>query len=152
MIPVYITDYESGRQDAVILGPDEFHRLEESWFSRDKLLVDLQHTHAFHSRERWCDLEPPHWRFLIGNILDRVAKLSDEDRLDSTNPTVDSLGLLLGGLIISIQQRADCRMQMMDIVRNPGTEVVFRYNMVTNSQIEIPKKPGLKVIVDNTKE
>jgi hypothetical protein len=150
VITVFITDFDTGRQDAVILGPNEFMKLDAAWHRKDELLVGLQHTSAFEGRERWCDLDPPHWRFLIGAAMEKWSALPDDERLDINNPVVDSLGSLLAGLVVCIQQRCDCRMQVMDVTRYPGVDIIYRFMGVTSAAMEPPKRNGMRVVVNNT--
>ena len=157
MTSVIINDYVVNKRVKLFFLPDDFDMIDEQWKEPDQVLVNLQHLDFFKGRERWCDLEPAHFRLLVAKNLQNASFLAEEDRIDDDNPIVSSLNFLICALIRCLERLSDSHLEMMKLNRVGELEVSIEFNAAL--RMEAPSKPARKggfdpfsIIVDNTKE
>jgi len=151
---VIINDYEIDTRIQITFSENDFSVVKSYWNQTDSLLQDLITWEPFVGRETWDDLDPTHWRVLIISNLTKMKNLSDSDRKDENNAVVKSLNFLICGLIICLEKRAECKIELMHINRVKEREVVYDFSAGLNMAIDLPTKKKkdstFSVIVDNT--
>ena len=152
MTTVVINDFETNRRLAILFNhPHDFARADAEWEREDKLLIEMQKHIAFKERTRWCDLDPTHWRFLILEYLNKMAKLNDTEMYDTQNPVMADLTFLLTSFIKCLEERTEGTMELMRLNRVGENEVLYDYSGSVNMQLDFARpKKGFRVIVDNT--
>lgn len=151
---VLIEDYATQSANYVIIDEDDLEDIENIWFQEDTLLMGLQHTKAFDGRRTLSDLKPWHFHFLIANNLEAIFELKKEDRDDGNHPAVRSLDTLISAFIYCIKDYGSSRVEFMKIQRVEPMVVNFDYRasvMLELTYNNKDSKPGLSVVVDNTK-
>lgn len=116
----------------------------------DNLLAKLQGQREFRGLYTLGDLDPSHFRTLIGLHLGLVADLPPEKRRVPTNPIMRSFDILILGFLICLERRMQGAISMMHINRTQGT-VLFDLNAsLDDYELMKTPKPGLRVVVDRT--
>jgi hypothetical protein len=152
---VIINDFVKDRRSVIVFHEPDFMSVEEHWEKSDRLLADLQDHPAFTKRERWCDLNPTHYRLLLMSNLKKLAALSDDEMKTPNNATISSLQFLICALIYCLQRRTESLIEMMRINRIGDHEVAYDYAASLNMAVDLPRKDGgpkggLRVIVNNS--
>lgn len=151
---VLIEDYSTSSANYVIIGQDDLEEVENIWFEEDSLLMGLQNTKAFDGRRTLSDLKPWHFHFLIANNLEAIFELKKEDRDDPNHPAVTSLDVLISAFVYCIKDYGSARVEFIKIQRVEPMVVNFDYHasvMLELTYHDKESKPGLSVVVDNTK-
>lgn len=148
---VIVNDYEACRRSVVILDTSDFEFVARMWSTPDRILAELQAHPLYAGRTRWCDLDPPHFRYMIVLTMVRVAKLEEDARNDAANPVVRSLHFLMTALIACLQARSETNIELIRFNRVSQTEIVYDFSASLNLAAD-PQKPasGLKMVIDNT--
>jgi hypothetical protein len=147
---VVIKDHTQSVAMTLVYGQEQKQTIEARLEQEDALLARLQSNQMFKGVLRLGQLEPQHYRALLGLHLSLVADLSPEKRRLSTHPLMRSLDILLIGLIICLERRLQGSVGMMTLNR-AGDTVLYEIS-ASLDEFEIPRpKPsgGLRVIVDN---
>lgn len=151
MTLVLINDYVMDKRIKLFFSHEDFAITDGEWESKDALLRDLQRHSVFEGRERWCDLEPFHYRLMITKSLEVTANMSDAERLGQDDLRLRSLNFLICCLIRCVEQKADSHIELLKIHRVEDLEVSFEYSAVMSMEMPRSKpKKGFSVIVDNT--
>lgn len=146
---VVVNDYVRNKRMSLYYSEDDLQMAMKSWEAEDQVLVHLQAHPMFAGRRRWCDLEPHHYRLMVTKSISMVGELSDEERLDHTNPVVLSNNFLLCALAICLNKRMDGMIEVLRLSRISDIDVSFEYSAILNQDIPdsaSPSKPELTVI------
>ena len=152
MTSFIINDFTNNRRIDTILNPHTI--VPPVWQHGDRILTDMQSNPFFAGRNRWCDLDPSHYRLMIIRNLTIVSEFSDTDRADLNNPAIKSLHFLLSALVYLLEMRTDTTIEFMKINRINDRSATFDYACSLNLYIDKPIEPAnvLKIIVDNEKD
>jgi hypothetical protein len=149
---VIVNDFVTDRRTVTMLDGSHFERMEAVWEHEDQILIDMQGNDFFAGRRRWCDLNPTHYRLMVTRNLTIAAGITDAERTDPNHPVIRSLHLLMAGLVICLQRRSECLIELMRIARIGENEVSFDFAASLNMAVDLQKpKNGLRIIVDNEK-
>jgi hypothetical protein len=152
-----INDYVVDRRMKLFFDQDDYDMLEEQWDVKDEILVDLQSTSLFAGRMTWAALDPMHYRLLIATTMSKTFAFIDEEKEAEANAAVESLTFLVSALIRCIEDRGDCHVEMIRLVRVGDLDLVVEYQASLSMEEDLPKarvhaKPakGIQVVVDNS--
>ena len=145
---VIINDFTNNSRSTIILKDDNLKKAEVAWAKEDKILLELQETSFFAGRKRWCDLTPTHFRLMIAHNITISNKLSDVEKLNTNNTIIQSLHFLISALIICLQIRAECLIELMRIDRINENDVTYDFSASLYTT-QIKPKIDLHLIVDN---
>ena len=147
---VIVNDFTNNRRTQTILTQDHFDKMAAVWENEDAILIDMQDNDFFAGRRRWCDLNPTHFRLMISRNLTIAATMPNDQRDDHNHPVIRSLHLLMAAMVICLQQRSECLVELMRIARMSEVEVTFDFSASLNMAIDVQRpKGGLRVVVDN---
>lgn len=147
---VIVNDFTTDRRTLTILDHTHFDRMAAVWECEDAILVEMQGNDFFAGKRRWCDLNPTHYRLMVARNLTIAAAMSDAERVDTTHPAIRSLHLLMAGLVLCLQRRAECLVELMRIARISDSEVSYDFAASLNMAIDAQRpKNDLRIIVDN---
>lgn len=147
---IIINDYPTDRRTQLVFTPDDFEIVENNWEETDRLLMGLREVDQFKGRERWCDLDPTHWRILILSNLVKAAALDEETSRDAGHPVIKSLHFLIAGLIVCLELRSESKIELMHINRVGNDEVAYDYAACLNMAVDRLRPTSFRVVVDNT--
>ena len=151
-----IDDYVLNRRSSLLFNDNQIKTVQDRWKDPDILLGELQHFDAFRGKISWDQLEPLHFRMLISTTMTaRDSKLDPKDYFNDKVPLVQSLYLLLMGLVYCLHSRTGIAVDTIRVMRINDSNVSFEFTltMIADRRPEAlpaPPKPGLSVVVDNT--
>lgn len=153
MTHVVINDFLTHDRMDLFFTREDFESVDNHWYDEDVLLKELQNNYLFHNRVKWADLEPFHFRFLVANILQKVAGLSDSDKSDPHHPATKSLHFAVIGLIKTLAEKSDCNIEILKLNRIGDYDLYVEFQsimrMTIPDQKQLPKS-GVAIIVDNS--
>lgn len=157
MTVAIINDYVVDRRMKMFFDQEDFEILEEQWGVKDEILVDLQHTSLFFGRERWSELDPIHYRILIATTMAKTFALIEEGKEEQANGALESMTFLISGLVRCIEERGECHVEMIRLVRVGELDLVVEYQASLSMEEDLPKtktvgksRSGIQVVVDNS--
>jgi hypothetical protein len=147
---VVINDFTNNRRTVTILDNRQYDLVAQAWGNEDSILVDMQRNAFFAGRTRWCDLNPTHFRLMVAHNMTLAAKLPDDEHADPKHPVIKSLNFLMCGLVLCLQYRTECLIELLRIARMSETEITYDFSASLNMAIDTQKpKNGLRIVVDN---
>lgn len=152
-----VNDYVVDRRLKLYFDQEDFDIVEEQWELEDELLMDLQGTVMFQGLTTWSALEPMHFKLLIATTMAKTFALIDEDKTEEANGAVESLSFLISALIRCIQERGNCHVEMIRLVRVGEIDLAVEYQAAIAMEEEMPRArkvgqstKGISVVVDNS--
>ncbi len=153
-----INDYVVDRRMKLFFDDEDWDLLDDQWTIKDEILVDLQATSLFSGRTTWAELDPMHYRLLIASTMSKVFALLEEGKGDKANAALESMTFLISALVRCIQERGDCHVEMIRLVRVGEIDLVVEYEASLSMEEEAPrtkaigksKSGGIQVVVDNS--
>lgn len=128
-------------------------RVVSTWTRPDKIIVDLSHMRLFDKKRCWADLTSDNFKFLICGSFSTLKGLSREELSDTSIAAVDSFQFLVCALIYSLETRSEFRIQTLTVDRIREDYLDFDFQATSSLELKnIVPKPGLKIVVDNTKD
>lgn len=158
MTVAIINDYVVDRRMKLFFDQEDFDLLEEQWGVKDEILVDLQGTSLFAGRTTWAELDALHYRILIATTMAKTFALIEEGREDAANAALESMTFLITALVRCIEERGECHVEMLRLVRVGEIDLVVEYQASLSMEEELPKAKamsrtksgGIEVVVDNS--
>lgn len=157
---IILNDHVNNRRSHLVFILSDYDTISEFWYTKDNMLKELQGNKVFSGYERWCDLEPKHFRLLLMQTLYQIDNLTIDDIKNEHNTYIKSLNFLLLGFCHCLSQRVQGEVDIVNIHRITATEITYE---VTTSLIyldtegisetentEKKEKVGFKIVVDNT--
>jgi hypothetical protein len=151
-----IDDYVLNRRSSLLFNDSQINVVKERWSEPDILLAELQHFDTFKGKTSWDQLDPLHFRMLISTTMTaRDTKLDPKDYFNDKVPLVQSLYLLLMGLVYCLHSRTGLAVDTIRVMRISDSNVSFESTITLIADrrpeaLPAPPKPGLSIIVDNT--
>lgn len=147
---VIVKDHVQALVMTLVYGANHKQSLLDRFDEPDSLLTRLQGHAEFRGLYTLSDLEPSHFRSLIGLHLGLVADLSPDKRRQPGNLIMRSLDILIIGLLLCLERRMQGAISVMNVNRTTGA-VLFDLNACLDEfEMLKPTKPGLRVVVDRT--
>ena len=140
---VVINDFTNNRRTVIILDNRQFDLVAQAWGNEDSILVDMQRNNFFAGRTRWCDLNPTHFRLMVAHNMTMLARLPGDEHEDPKHPVNRSLNFLMTGLVVCLQHRTECLIELLRIARMSETEITYEFSASLNMAIDMqkPKNP-----------
>lgn len=128
-------------------------RVVSTWTRPDKIIVDLSHMKLFDKKRSWADLTSDNFKFLICGSFSTLKGLSREELSDTSIEAVDSFQFIVCALIYSLETRSEFRIQTLTVDRIREDYLDFDFQATSSLELKnIVQKPGLKIVIDNTKD
>lgn len=152
MTLVILQDHTDDYRTEITIGEEDRAHFDSYWSETDKVLVGLQNNEFFAGRNRWCDLDPWHFMVLIERNMAMIVALSPTDRADLSHRVMRSMIGLVCGLIRCIEDRCQCLVDLLRIIRIANGAATYDYAASMNHSILPARNParGIRIIVDNT--
>ena len=149
---VFVEDIVNSRFYELLLTNKDMARASSIWNKPDKIIVDLSHTKLFDKRRLWSDLSSDHFKFLICGSFPTLSRLTTDEITNQAIPEVDSFQLLASLLIYYLEIKSEFKIRSLTIRRIRSDYLDFDITGSSSLELKnITSKPGLKIIVDNTK-
>jgi hypothetical protein len=150
---VFVDDYINNERYHITIGDKDRKKVEDNWFSKDTLLIDLMNVKFFENKTKWCELRPLHFKVLILRNFLHLDTLKLHQKNDHGHPIVQSLYFLIAGFIKSLNDHADTNVEFLKILRIGNNDINFDYHASLVLQVDMQNSndANLKVVVDNTK-
>lgn len=149
---VFVEDIVDSRFYEFLLTNKDMARASSVWNKPDKIIVDLSHTKLFDKKRLWSDLTSDHFKFLICGSFPSLKTLSSDDITNSSIPAVDSFHFITSLLIYYLEIKSEFKIRSLAIRRIRSDYLDFDITGSSSLELKnITSKPGLKIIVDNTK-
>lgn len=149
---VIVEDYRNSNRQSLFFLDDEFKFVIDNQTTKDKLITDLADTTEFFKGcETWGDLKPQHWRFLLGQSVSDLTKLSLTEQQSDTNRIVQTFRFLLLGLAYCIQQNSQSELELLKVHYVEDNMVLIEYFANMNIKQEdwqklVHKKPNIRIV------
>lgn len=128
-------------------------RVVSNWNKPDKIIVDLGHTKLFDKKRCWADLTSDNFKFLICGSFPHLKGLTKDQLIDTSIPAVDSLQFLVCAMIYYLETRSEFLIQTLTVTCIREDYLDFDFQATSSLELKnVVQRPGLKIVVDNTKE
>jgi len=118
--------------------------VRDRYGEEDNLFLAMREHHLFKNRQRWCDMTPSLLRVLIAETLAKFVVDPEAEYIGA------SLDFLIGMFAHVVAMSSDAEIDAIAIDRRGHTEVTYAISLTERVNLPSPKRPGLRLIVDNT--
>lgn len=160
-LTVIINDYAANCKYFISYDLTNIDVISRRFHSRDEHLVKLQILPEFEGYERWDELTPNHYRFLIGRALTVMEEMDQTARSDTRHPDVAICNFMIAAMIMRLENLTCSEIEHFRINRFDNHSVTYDYSgsfemfydrpegrAIDHSNNERPNP--FSIVVDNT--
>lgn len=136
-------DTKSDRTVSIVITPQDFSHVIVNWHRKDAALAEMKSYAPFKHCERWSDLRPIHFKFLLAKAMDALfATLEDADQGRVTSeqlhedPSMQSFTYFTIGLMHCISLATGSQVHKMSIYRHRPNTITLEYDCFMGSSYE----------------
>ncbi len=161
---IILNDYGSNIKSYITYDGPDIEKVRGMWNEPDERLIRLHVLEPFRGYERWSELTPNHFRFLVTRGLNTLAKLSPEDRMNTGEEAVSMTNFLILCFILCLEERTGSEIEHFRINRFDAINVTFDYSASFELEYdrpqpktaapveETPPGPAFSIVIDNSDE
>lgn len=156
---VVVNDYECNVKLYISYERSDIQKLKQLWDQPDSKLIDLQCLEPFKGYEKWSELSPEHYRFLICRGLNIMAQMEPNSRANTKDENVYMTNFLILAFIKRLEDLTRAEIEQFRINRFNSLNVTYDFSATYELAYDKPKaksvspsegrSAGFSIVVDN---